>query len=132
MEKQFSSPSTEYIECPFSYRVFNSKTFMIKTYCFVRLINVNNYFTLVDGIKIVCCLLFSLMFHVMCNVNLCSGHVTRNRGETVLTFHLHLVCAKKIKLATPTSDIHLTTTATTTTTTLDIYLEKWFRIFFEF
>ena len=58
----------------------------------------------------------------MCNVNLCSGHVTRNRGETVLTFHLHLVCAK-IKLATTTSDIHLTTTtATTTTTTLDIYL----------
>ena len=81
----------------------------------------------------VCCLLFSLMFHVMCNVNLCSGHVTRNRGETVLTFHLHLVCAK-IKLATATSDIHLTTTATTTTTTLDIlYLgteEKIDLIFF--
>ena len=71
-----------------------------------------------DLIKMVCCLPFSLMFHVMCNVNLCSGHVTRNRGETVLTFHLHLVCPK-IKLATPTSDIHLTTTATTT---LDIYL----------
>ena len=102
---------------------------MIKT-CFLRLINVNNYFTLVDGIKIVCRLLFSLMFHVMCNVDLCSGHVTRNRGETVLTFHLHLVCAKKIKLATPTSDIHLTTTATTTTTSgLGYYLSfKWQKI----